>query len=54
MIEISDRRKAIKYAIKNLLANDILIIAGKGHEKKQIIKSKSLPFDDVKISKRYI
>ena len=54
MIEISDRRKAIKYAINNLLTNDILIIAGKGHEKNQIIKSKSLPFDDVKISKRYI
>ena len=54
MIEISDRRKAIKYAINKLLTNDILIIAGKGHEKYQIIKSKSLPFDDVKISKRYI
>ena len=54
IIEISDRKKAIKYAINNLLSQDILIIAGKGHEKYQLVKNKSLPFDDVKISKKYI
>ena len=54
MIEIPDRKKAIKYAVNNLLSQDILIIAGKGHEKYQVIKNKFLPFDDVKISKKYI
>jgi len=54
ILEIPDRKKAIKYAAENLGKNDILIIAGKGHEKFQIIKNKSIPFDDVKISRRYI
>ena len=54
MIEIPDRKKAIKYAANNLLTEDILIIAGKGHEKYQVIKNKFLPFDDVKISKKYL
>ncbi len=54
ILEIPDRKKAIKYAAENLGKNDILIIAGKGHEKFQIMKNKSTPFDDVKISKRYI
>jgi UDP-N-acetylmuramoyl-L-alanyl-D-glutamate--2,6-diaminopimelate ligase len=54
MQEISDRRSAIKYAADSLRNNDILVIAGKGHEKYQIIKNKSLPFDDVQISKKYL
>jgi len=54
ILEIPDRKKAIKYAAENLGENDILIIAGKGHEKFQIMKNKSTPFDDVKISRRYI
>ncbi len=54
MLEIADRTKAIKYATENLNKNDILVIAGKGHEKYQIVKNKSIPFDDVKISRRYL
>ena len=50
-LEISDRRKAIKHAINQLRKGDLLIIAGKGHEKNQIINGKVYPFDDVKISK---
>ncbi len=45
-IEISDRRKAIEQAIAELEANDILIIAGKGHEEGQIIKGVIHPFSD--------
>jgi UDP-N-acetylmuramoyl-L-alanyl-D-glutamate--2,6-diaminopimelate ligase len=52
--EIGDRRSAIKYAADSLRNHDILVIAGKGHEKYQIIKNKSLPFDDVQISKKYL
>ena len=53
-LEISDRRKAIKHTIKQLRKGDLLIIAGKGHEKNQIINGKAYPFDDVKISKAYL
>ena len=35
---ISGRKKAIETAIRQLEANEVLIIAGKGHEKKQIFK----------------
>ncbi len=52
--EISDRRKAIKHTIKQLRKGDLLIIAGKGHEKNQIINGKVYPFDDVKISKGFL
>lgn len=45
-IEIEGRAKAIKYAIKNLKPNDILVIAGKGHENYQLILGKKIYFSD--------
>ena len=51
---IGDRRLAIKTAIENLNPKETLIIAGKGHEKKQIIKNTIINFDDVKIANYYI
>ena len=53
-IEISDRKIAIKTAIKNMSENDILILAGKGHEKYQIFKNKRISFDDSKVAKEAI
>ena len=53
-IEVSSRRKAIHYAISQLNKKDILIIAGKGHEKYQIIKNKKRKFDDSQVAKNYI
>ena len=50
-IEIADRKKAIESAIKLLKKNEILIIAGKGHENQQIIKNKKNIFDDLKVTK---
>ena len=50
-IEIADRMEAITAAIKSLSSGDILIIAGKGHEKGQIINGTELPFDDVEAVK---
>ena len=42
----SDRGKAIEM-LKNLAAkNDIVIVAGKGHEDYQILKDKTIHFDD--------
>tara|TARA_B100000029_G_C17573270_1_gene957365 strand:- start:314 stop:1753 length:1440 start_codon:yes stop_codon:yes gene_type:complete len=52
--EIPNRKIAIKKAIENLDTNTTLIIAGKGHEKKQIYKNKILDFDDYKVAKNYI
>ena len=52
--EIPNRKKAIHYAISKLDLNDTLIIAGKGHEKYQLIKNKKIDFDDFKITKNII
>ena len=51
-IEIDNRKQAIKIAINDLKKNDILIIAGKGHEKIQIINNTVRLFDDVKIAEK--
>jgi UDP-N-acetylmuramoyl-L-alanyl-D-glutamate--2,6-diaminopimelate ligase len=48
-IEIADRKIAIKQAIAMLLPGDVLILAGKGHEKYQIIGTQYLPFDEEQI-----
>ncbi len=53
-IEIAGRKKAIFTAINNLNVNEVLIIAGKGHEKIQIIKNKKYKFDDLRLVKRII
>ena len=41
-----DRKEAIAYALHRLRGNDILLVAGKGHEKVQIFKGRVVPFDD--------
>jgi UDP-N-acetylmuramoyl-L-alanyl-D-glutamate--2,6-diaminopimelate ligase len=53
-IEIGDRKVAIEYAIKGLSSDDILIVAGKGHEKHQIIGSQKIPFDDMEVISNYL
>jgi len=53
-LEIPNRKIAISVAVKNLEKNSILVIAGKGHEKIQILKDKTIPFDDVKIVKQIL
>jgi UDP-N-acetylmuramoyl-L-alanyl-D-glutamate--2,6-diaminopimelate ligase len=45
-IEIGDRREAIRRAVAELRAGDILLIAGKGHETGQIIGDRIMPFSD--------
>ncbi|MDC0060992.1 UDP-N-acetylmuramoyl-L-alanyl-D-glutamate--2,6-diaminopimelate ligase [Candidatus Pelagibacter sp.] len=46
VIEISSRKKAIQKAIKSLNTGDILLVAGKGHEKIQDYGRKKLFFSD--------
>jgi UDP-N-acetylmuramoyl-L-alanyl-D-glutamate--2,6-diaminopimelate ligase len=45
-----DRRKAIQYAISMAHRDDIILIAGKGHEAYQIFAHKTIEFDDVKVA----
>ena len=49
--EISNRGKAISEAIKNLKSGDVLVVAGKGHEKYQEIDGVRHEFDDVQVVK---
>lgn len=46
-----DRRAAIALAIREAAAGDIVLLAGKGHEKVQIMRAGSQPFDDVEVAR---
>jgi UDP-N-acetylmuramoyl-L-alanyl-D-glutamate--2,6-diaminopimelate ligase len=41
-----DRRKSIKDAVRLARPNDVVVIAGKGHEDYQVIGTTKHPFDD--------
>jgi UDP-N-acetylmuramoyl-L-alanyl-D-glutamate--2,6-diaminopimelate ligase len=45
-VSIADRREAIKKAVTLSHPSDIVLVAGKGHEKYQDIKGVKYPFDD--------
>lgn len=49
--EIGGRREAIAAAIGMAQAEDIVLIAGKGHEQGQIVGDRVLPFDDVSVAR---
>ncbi len=48
---VGDRAEAIAFAIKSLHKDDVLLIAGKGHEKTQIVGNRTLPFDDGEVAR---
>jgi UDP-N-acetylmuramoyl-L-alanyl-D-glutamate--2,6-diaminopimelate ligase len=50
-LTIPDRKAAIERAIRSAQPDDLVIIAGKGHEKYQVIGDRTLPFDDVEIAR---
>ncbi|WP_442680289.1 UDP-N-acetylmuramoyl-L-alanyl-D-glutamate--2,6-diaminopimelate ligase [Sphingomonas sp. ASY06-1R] len=50
-IEIDGRREAIAAAIADAGGNDIVLLAGKGHEQGQIVGDRVLPFDDVQVAR---
>jgi UDP-N-acetylmuramoyl-L-alanyl-D-glutamate--2,6-diaminopimelate ligase len=45
-----DRKMAIAFAIREAVPGDIVLIAGKGHEKVQVTREGSIPFDDVEVA----
>ena len=47
VLVIIDRAQAIKTACRLANANDIILVAGKGHEKYQEINGDKFPFDDL-------
>jgi UDP-N-acetylmuramoyl-L-alanyl-D-glutamate--2,6-diaminopimelate ligase len=49
--EIGGRREAIAAAVTMAAADDIVLIAGKGHEQGQIVGDMVLPFDDVTVAR---
>jgi len=46
-----DRRKAIAFALQQATPGDIVLLAGKGHEKVQVTKEGAIPFDDVDVAR---
>ncbi|EOD01257.1 UDP-N-acetylmuramoyl-L-alanyl-D-glutamate--2,6-diaminopimelate ligase [Caldisalinibacter kiritimatiensis] len=48
-VAITDRKEAIRYALKNSQPNDVILLAGKGHEMYQIIGNKRIPFNEKEI-----
>ncbi len=47
----ADRRKSIALAIGEARPGDIVLLAGKGHEKVQVTREGSHPFDDVEVAR---
>jgi len=49
--EVGGRRDAIAAAVAEATGDDIILIAGKGHEQGQIVGDRVLPFDDVTVAR---
>lgn len=49
-----DRREAIRRAIELANTGDVVLIAGKGHEKYQLIKEERLAFSDVEVAAEFL
>ena len=52
-ITITERDKAINYALSFSTEGDIIVLAGKGHEKYQIVNGQKVFFDEKGIIERY-
>lgn len=49
---VADRREAIKAALRAASAGDVVVVAGKGHERGQIVGDLVIPFDDVEEARK--
>lgn len=48
-VEELDRRRAIEVALADARADDVVVIAGKGHETEQELDGRTVPFDDAAV-----
>lgn len=48
-----DRKRAIRQALEQSQKTDIILIAGKGHEREQVVGVDRRPFDDVEVVKEF-
>ncbi len=53
-VVIENRRDAIEYAIKQARKDDVIVLAGKGHENYQILKNGTIHFDEREIVKEVL
>ncbi len=51
---IENREEAIQFAIDKAKPNDMVVIAGKGHEPYQIIGTQKFPFDDREVARKIL
>ncbi len=49
-IAVVDRARAIRLAVEAAHAGDIVLLAGKGHEKEQVLRTGPVPFDDAAVA----
>jgi UDP-N-acetylmuramoyl-L-alanyl-D-glutamate--2,6-diaminopimelate ligase len=54
VLSIENRKQAIRTACQLAVANDIILVAGKGHETYQESQGKRVEFDDFKIVKEIL
>ena len=54
MIAETDRAKAIRLAIAESKEGDVVLLAGKGHETYQVLKDKTIAFDDREVARRVL
>jgi UDP-N-acetylmuramoyl-L-alanyl-D-glutamate--2,6-diaminopimelate ligase len=52
-LKVPDRREAIRTAIDLANPGTVVVIAGKGHERAQIIGDRAIPFDDREVAAEY-
>jgi UDP-N-acetylmuramoyl-L-alanyl-D-glutamate--2,6-diaminopimelate ligase len=52
-LKVPDRREAIRTAIELANPGTVVVIAGKGHERVQVIGERAIPFDDREVASEY-